>query len=179
MKRNLIKNLVISALFAAVIMLATGYLPRVPIAGGAGGYVHLGDVFVYLAASFSGFPYGLAAAAVGAGIADLLTGYAVWMPGTIIIKALMALMFINNKKKILPVRNIIAVIPAGLICAGGYYVYEAIIVSSFKVPLASLPFNLIQAGISAALYIIIALALDKINIKQKIERGFNFGDEKF
>ncbi|MCL2518412.1 MAG: TIGR04002 family protein [Oscillospiraceae bacterium] len=176
MKRNIIKKLVMAALFAAVIMLVTGY-SAFRITGN--GYIHLGDIFVYLAASFVPFPYGLAAAAVGAGLADLLVGSAIWIPGTFIIKALMALMFINNKKRVLCLRNVIAAVLAGLICTGGYYFYEAVIVGSLKVPLASIPFNLIQAGVSAAMYIIIALALDKINIKQKLERGFNFGDENF
>ena len=176
-QQKLIQNIVKTALFAAIILAVTGYLPRIPVAGGTGGYIHLGDVMIYIAASVLPMPYSCIAGALGAGLADAMTGFAVWSPATVIIKALMAAMFTVKSAKILPIRNVIAVIPAGIICAGGYYLYECLLTSSFAVPLVSVPFNLIQAGLSAVIYIIFAFALDKINIKTKIERGFN--DERF
>lgn len=172
-RKNLIRNLVLTALFAAIIFAVTGYLPRIPIAGGAGGYIHLGDVFVYIAASILPVPYSLAAGAIGAALADAMTGYIIWAPMTLIVKALMAVMFTNKSPKIMPVRNIIAVIPAGIICVIGYYIFEVAITLSLTVPLVSVPFNLIQVGLSAVIYIVLAFALDKINIKKKLERGFN------
>lgn len=172
-RKSFIHNLVATALFASIVFAVTGFLPRIPIVGGAGGYIHLGDVFVYIAACVLPMPYGIAAGAIGAGLADALTGYALWMPATLIIKALMALMFTSKCEKMINLRNIIAVIPAGVICVAGYYLFEALITFSFTVPLVSVPFNLIQVGISAVVYIILAFALDKINIKSKIERGFN------
>jgi TIGR04002 family protein len=176
-QQKLIQNIVKTALFAAIILAVTGYLPRIPVAGGAGGYIHLGDVIIYIAASILPTQYACIAGALGAGLADAMTGFAIWSPATMIVKALMAVMFTPKSAKTLPVRNIIAVLPAGIICVVGYYLYECLLTSSFTVPLVSVPFNLIQAGLSAVIYIIFAFALDKINIKSKIERGFN--DERF
>lgn len=45
------KNLTLSAMFAAVIMLMILYLFHIPV-GSSGGYVHFGDAFIYLAACF-------------------------------------------------------------------------------------------------------------------------------
>lgn len=45
------KNLTLSAMFAAVIMLMILYLFHIPV-GSSGGYVHFGDAFIYLAAAF-------------------------------------------------------------------------------------------------------------------------------
>ena len=60
------KNLTLSAMFAAVIMLMILYLFHIPV-GSSGGYVHFGDAFIYLAACFLPMPYACGAAAIGAG----------------------------------------------------------------------------------------------------------------
>ena len=44
------KQLTFSAVFAALIFVTTAYLFHIPT-GFNGGYVHLGDAFIYLAAS--------------------------------------------------------------------------------------------------------------------------------
>ena len=56
------KNLTLSAMFAAVIMLMILYLFHIPV-GSSGGYVHFGDAFIYLAACFLPMPYACGAAA--------------------------------------------------------------------------------------------------------------------
>ena len=50
------KNLTLSAMFAAVIMLMILYLFHIPV-GSSGGYVHFGDAFIYLAACFLPMPF--------------------------------------------------------------------------------------------------------------------------
>ena len=57
------KNLTLSAMFAAVIMLMILYLFHIPV-GSSGGYVHFGDAFIYLAACFLPMPYACGAAAM-------------------------------------------------------------------------------------------------------------------
>ena len=61
---------VMAALFAAIITVVTAYVLRIPTGNG---YIHLGDSFIFLAASLLPLPYAIAAAAVGAGLADALT----------------------------------------------------------------------------------------------------------
>lgn len=58
---------VMAALFAAIITVVTAYVLRIPTGNG---YIHLGDSFIFLAASLLPLPYAIAAAAVGAGLAD-------------------------------------------------------------------------------------------------------------
>lgn len=177
MNKNNMRKLVTSAMFAALILVVTGFLPRIPVTAGLSGYVHFGDAVIYLAACVLPLPWGAAAAAVGASLADLLTGYAVWAPGTLVIKAAMALAFTPRGKKLLCGRNAVASVIAGVVCVGGYYLYEAALTASFAVPLASLPGNLTQAVGSAVIYFAVAFMLDRVNIKAKLEAGFS--DDRF
>ena len=81
------RRLCVGALLAAMICLAT-MLIKLPIAV-AHGYVHPGDIFIYLAAMTLGPPAGLSAA-IGSALADALSGiYAVYAPPTLLIKGLM------------------------------------------------------------------------------------------
>lgn len=161
------KNLVLAAMFAALTFVLTAYFFHVPI-GVNGGYIHFGDSMIYLAASVLPLPYAMAAGAIGAGLSDLMSGSVMWVPATVIIKALMAAMFTAKRDKLLCKHNALALIPAALICTVGYYLAESIMTGNFVVGLASSPLNLIQSAGSSALYVLLALAFDKANLKQKI-----------
>lgn len=166
MKTKYLRNIVLSAVFAAIIFVATAYLPRIPILGGAGGYVHIGDAFIYLAACVLSVPSAMVAGALGGALADGLTGFIVWAPATFIIKALMALPFSSAPQKFITLRNVIASIVSGIICAAGYYIYEAVFITSFSVAVASLPFNLAQGLISSVLFLAAGFAFDKLKLKK-------------
>lgn len=159
------KHLVIAALFAALTFVLTAYFFHVPV-GVNGGYIHFGDSMIYLAASVLPLPYAMAAGAIGAGLSDLISGGAMWVLPTVIIKALMAAMLTAKQDKILCKRNILGLIPAALICLVGYYLAESIITGSFWVGLPSAPLTLIQSAGSSALYILLALAFDKAQLKR-------------
>ncbi len=165
--KNTTKNLVLAALFAALTFVLTAYFFHVPV-GVNGGYIHFGDSMIYLAASILPLPYAMAAGAIGAGLSDLMSGGAMWVVPTVIIKALMAAMFSAKQDKVLGKRNALALIPAALICLVGYYLAESIIMGNFLVGLPSAPLTLIQSAGSSALYVLLALAFDKANLKQKI-----------
>ena len=79
---RLLRLMIFASFFAALIFIATAFLPRIPTALG---YVHLGDAFVLIAAALLPAPYAIASAAIGGALADLLTGYVVWLPATFII----------------------------------------------------------------------------------------------
>ncbi|MCI9627593.1 MAG: TIGR04002 family protein [Clostridia bacterium] len=165
--KNTTKNLVLAALFAALTFVLTAYFFHVPV-GVNGGYIHFGDSMIYLAASILPLPYAMAAGAIGAGLSDLMSGGAMWVVPTVIIKALMAAMFSAKQDKVLGKRNTLALIPAALICLVGYYLAESIIMGNFLVGLPSAPLTLIQSAGSSALYVLLALAFDKAKLKQKI-----------
>ena len=87
MKRNQIYKLVLTALLAAL----TYVMTRVVQVPTVGGYTNLGDSMCLLAGLVLGPWYGFAAAGVGSAPVDLLSGYAYYVPGTLVIKGLVAL----------------------------------------------------------------------------------------
>lgn len=88
MNKNLTK-IVTTSVFMALTCVATMVI-QIPMPL-TNGYVNLGDAFVLAAAWMLGGPWGVAAAGIGSALADLLTGYAHYVPGTLVIKAGMAL----------------------------------------------------------------------------------------
>ena len=157
-----IKKLVLSGLFAAIICVTTMF-PHLPV-GVNGGYVHIGDTFIYLAASFLSPAYAALAAAIGAGLADLMVAPIYIIP-TVIIKSLMALMFTAKANKLLCRRNALGTVFAGVICSIGYYIAEVILAGNFISPLISALQGLVQPIASGILYAVIASVIDK-------KRGF-------
>ena len=161
--RNLTFNLTLSAIFAAIITVSIVVL-RYPISYSTlGGYVHIGDTFIYLAAILLPLPYAIAAAAIGGALADLSVGALVYIIPTAIIKGCMCLFFINRDKtkKLLCKRNVIAVVVAGLLGSVGYYFTDVILLRNFISPLPTFVFGLTQPLASGILFVLIAGILDK------------------
>lgn len=161
-------KLVITGAFAAMITIMTAYICHIPY-GANGGYVHFGDTLIYIAAVFLPKPYALAAAAIGGGMADLLTA-PMWTPATVVIKMLIVLPFTSKSRKVLVPQNMIAPVIAAVISAGGYYLAEGILFGTFVAPLASLAGSAIQSGGSALLFWVAAPALEKVNLKMNYTR---------
>lgn len=162
-----IKQLALASIFAALIFVVTAYLPRIPVPPG---YIHLGDAFIYIASCLLPVPYAAAAAAVGAAAADALTGYIQWAPGTLVIKAVMAVIIYSRKYKVFNIRNIVASAAAGLAGVAGYYIYEAALLTDFRVAIAGVPYNLVQAACSTVIFAVAAFALDRADIKKHTEK---------
>lgn len=169
-------RIVIAAMFAAMIAVMTAF---VQIKTPTGGYVHLGDSMIYLAASFLPLPYAVLASAIGGGIADLLV-YPETIIYTIIIKAVNAVFFSAKGDKLLTRRNALMTIPSGVVTVVGYSLSKLIrqllagdsFHSAIVTALWKIPENSIQAVASALIFIVIALALDKADIKKRMLRDF-------
>lgn len=161
------KKVAYTGVFAALIFAATFFI-KVPVASG---YVHFGDALIYVGAGIIGGPWALLAGAIGAGLADIIGGYAIYAPATVIVKAAIAAVFVlgykNNNTKMLSLKTGLMTIPAGLITVGGYFVADMIIDKTYA--FVDIPGNVIQAVGSAAIYIIFSFALDKAKIKDKIK----------
>lgn len=160
------KKLVLTSLFAALICISI-ILFKIPT-GFNNGYIHLGDVIIYLAATIFPTHYAILAAAIGAGLADLLSGGAIWIIPTIIIKSVIVLYFNSKNEAILCKKNVIGVVLAGLTGWIGYYIAGGIISGNFISALAMLPIEGIQPLASGIIFIILGRYLDKIEIKKKI-----------
>lgn len=167
-KTNVNKHLVyviMTALFAAIITVMTAYVLHIPVGNG---YIHLGDSFIFLAACLLPTPYAAIAGAVGAGLADALSGVPIWVPASVIIKALITLAFTNKTKKIINLRNIIAIVAAIAVTCVGYYVYEGIIYGNWAAALAGIVPNIIQVVANGVVFILVGLALDAAGFKTKV-----------
>ena len=160
-----IRYLATAGIMAALITLMTAYICHIPV-GTNGGYIHFGDSLIYLAAVLLPRPYALAAAAIGGGLADLLTA-PMWAPATIIIKMLITIPFTNRSKKIVTTRNVIASVAAYFISGISYFLAEYIIFGTWSVFLTSMAGSLIQSGGSAVFFIIFGIALDRVHIKAR------------
>ena len=164
MNATRLRRLCQCAIFAAVIYVFTAYL-HVP---SFNGYTHIGDGFLYLAASLLPTGYAAAAGAVGAGLADLLSGYSIWAPATLVIKALTACFFTSRAPSFLCRRNLWALLPAAALCGAGYYLYECAITGNFAAPAAGIPGYLIQSALSSLVYLALGRALDRAGIKGRL-----------
>lgn len=123
------KKISFAALFAALCCIGTIVI-AIPLATG---YFNVGDVFVMLAGWCLGPIYGTLAAAIGSGLADIISGYTIYAPATFLIKGaeaflayfiwfLMKKIIKGDKWDILP-RSISAVV-GGFCMAIGYFLYE-------------------------------------------------------
>lgn len=81
------------------------------------------------------------------------------------------MLFFTDRGTILSRRNLTAFIPAGLLCVGGYYLYESLLTGNFTAPLAGIPGYATQTVLSALLYLILGAALNRMDIKKKINGG--------
>lgn len=159
-----------TGLFAALICITTAYIFHIPI-GTNGGYIHVGDALIYLAAAILPTPYAMAAAALGGAIADIMTA-PVWAFATLIIKMLLTIPFTSKKDKIVNMQNVISVFAASLISIVGYYFAEVILFGSWVAIIPSITGSIIQAIGSGVLFIAFGNALDKMRFKKMLKNKF-------
>lgn len=161
------RTLVLTAVLAAMACAATLVI-RVP--SPTGGYMNLGDAVVLLGAYLLGPGWGAAAAGVGSALADLLGGYPVYIPATLVIKAAMAALA-AGLYRVLGRRGgwTLAVCGAAAeaLMVTGYWLFDALLASAggraFGAALAGaaagIPGNLVQAVFGAAASALLAAAL--------------------
>ena len=164
MQRKL-RLLTLAALFAAAITVMTAYMLHIPIP--TGGYIHLGDALIYLAACLLPVPYAAAAAAIGAGLADLLTA-PLWVLPTLVIKAIVVLFFTSKSERFLCRRNLAAVFIAGLFSPAAYALAGCAMAGTMAAFVPQFLGTLIQGIGSGALFIIAALTLDGVKLKEHV-----------
>lgn len=164
------RKLTTLGLLIALVTVATMVI-KIPI-NSTGGYVNLGDSMIFLAAILFGWKYGLIAGGIGSALADVLGGFGQWAIPTLIVKGIMGLIVgkiaSENDEKILSSRNILALVVGTLWMAFGYYLTGAAMLQSFAVPLAEVPFNLLQGSIGALIFNPLAMALKKANISKHL-----------
>lgn len=149
-----IKKLAFGALFAALIFSGT-YFIKLPMPFSEG-YIHAGDGFVFLAAALLPAPYAMGAAAIGAGLSDLIGGYPLWIPATVGVRVLAVLLF-SHRGEVFCARNFAALGGAAAINVAGYWAYEsAVVYHDLVSALPSVPFNFAQSVVGALIFLLLA-----------------------
>lgn len=168
-------ELVLTGMLTALILAAT-IIIRIPVSS-TNGYVHLGDTVIYLTVLAVGRKKGAFATGTGSALADLLSGYAHYVPWTFVIKALMAFVMgtvIDHMKKSGTYRlggrrslqELFAMSLAGLEMTVGYYIAASIMYANWVTPLLSVPGNIAQFVIGMLLAEAAASVLVKTPVRK-------------
>lgn len=158
-------KIVISALFAALICVATMLIQiHIPATGG---YANLCDGVILICA-FLMYPiYAVIAAGLGSFLADVLSGYAGYAAGTLVIKAGVALiaagLYRRFAKEASPRAKLAVMIVAGVLAEVfmvlGYFFYEAVLLGEGGGAAGGIIGNIAQAAVGIVIACIVAPVL--------------------
>lgn len=173
MNKNLTK-LVLTALFAAMACVATMII-KIPTLG-TNGYVNIGDTIVLLSAWIIGGVYGGLAAGIGSCLADLISGYGTYVPGTLVIKFFMAIaayiVYMAFKK--INMNKIVAYVVSGIIAevvmVVGYFLYESTLLGYGIAAAGSIGSNAIQGVTCLVLGLAAAFVLENTKAVNQIKK---------
>lgn len=155
-----IKRIVVSAMFASLVCVATMIIKIQTF----NGYVNMGDCMVLLCGYMLPGSYAFFAAGIGSGLADMFAGYMSYVPATFLIKALMAFVLCIAKKrfKSFGILSVFAVV-SELVMVAGYYVFEGFLYG-FVPSLVNVFPNVMQGVFGVIVFIILVKIFDKYKI---------------
>lgn len=155
-------------------------LVSVPLPGG--GYYNFGDVAIFIAAAALGPVVGAFVGGLGGALGDLILGYTIYAPFTLIIKAaegiLAGILFRLFKRVFVKeggtvkktVFSTLSNLAGGLVMAAGYFLAEGLLLAEgrWQGGLVNLPWNILQGTVSA---IIAPLLLFVCRLDRLFERA--------
>lgn len=153
MDKNIAKRVALGAILAATVTLAT--MLHVPLPG-LRIYFNLGEGVIYIIALLLGARFGGLCGGVGAALADILLGYPLWAPLTLVIKGLEGYIV----GRLAPRGRIMAIAAGAAVMIAGYTT-SAGILYGWKVAPVELMTDIAQTGIGAAFALIMAPILEK------------------
>ncbi len=160
MKNNLLK-LIVSALFAAIVFVAT-FVVQIPAVFG---YVNLGDFSVLLCGAVLGPIWGGVAAGLGSALADLMFGYGIYAPATFLIKGVMALAVgfavLKAKEKGALLKTALTGAACEVFMTVSYFVYECFVLGYGIGAAAAIPANLFQGAVGFVAFLVIYGVISK------------------
>ena len=160
------RQLVITAMSIALVLVATMFINiKLPIAS-SGGLIHMGTAMLFLIAILFGPRTALIAGAIGMGLFDLISGWTLWAPFTIVARGLQGyivgrIAWSSRYKGDNPGLNIFAMIISAPVMLAVYYVCEGILYSNWVAPVASIPGNITQNVVGILVAIPVGIALKK------------------
>ena len=171
--KDKVLKLCIAAMFTAMICVATMVI-QIPVS--SMGYLNFGDCFILICCWIMGPVYGFAAGGIGSALADIFSGYAIYAPGTLLIKGLIAVAasliahaFIKKNEKMWLVGHITGAAVGEAIMIVGYYFYDAVVLGYGFIPtLAAVPMNLLQGGFGLVLGVVLVQVIAKTGVLKKL-----------
>ena len=163
------KKLTLCAMFMALTCIATMFFN----VRSATGYTNLGDAFVLLGAFTLGPVYGFVCGGVGSALADLLLGYAYYIPGTLLIKGGMAviaallLRCARGGKKAEFGFQFLGALLAEAWMVFSYWLYKTLLLNQGAAALASVPKNILQGVVG----LVLALLLNQLICRIPFVKG--------
>lgn len=163
MKSQKIRALALCAMFAALVFVMTYLSLPTPLVGN----INLGDGAILLGAFLLGGIPGAIAGGIGATLCDIVNGYIVYAPATLLIKAGMALIAAALAALLIRLRVgklfalLLASFAAEAFMVLGYFFYEAVCLSYGLAAAANIPFNAIQGGCGMVLAVLLYTVLEK------------------
>ena len=148
-----LKELTFTSMMVALVFVAT-FIPKIPIPLG---YAHLGDAAIFLIIFLCGRKVGILSAVIGSALADLLSGFPIWILPTIFIKSGMAEIFFRLKDKSI----FLGLIAASLFMTLGYSLFGAFLYDSLTLGLSSTPGLLFESAVNIFLAVIVISAVKK------------------
>ena len=158
MKSTDTQKIVFSGMFIALVTVAT--FINVPYPGSAGGLMHLGTLMLFIISLKFGKSYGALAGGIGMGIFDVLGGWMSWAPGTFVVRLIMGYVVgwiaeDKNGQGSNVYKNLLAIAAGGVVMIVGYYLYEAIFLTTFGAATLSFTGNAAQIVIGLISLIVI------------------------
>ncbi|MGX4600904.1 ECF transporter S component [Faecalimicrobium sp. JNUCC 81] len=160
------RDLVETSLLIALVFIATKFINiKLPISIN-GGLIHLGNTMLFISAIVFGKKKGAISGAFGMALFDLVSGWTMWAPFTLIVRGIMgyiigSISWSSGKYGNNTVTNIFAIIIAGIWMLIGYYITEVILYGNLTVPLTSIPGNITQVVIGLIIGLPIAKVIKK------------------
>ncbi|RLL43992.1 ECF transporter S component [Oceanobacillus piezotolerans] len=161
-------DLIITSMLIALVFVSTVFLNiRLPIASN-GGLVHLGTAMLFIASILFGPKKGALAGAIGMGLFDMVGGWVLWAPITIVARGLQGyivgrIAWLNGHKGNSIVLNLVATIVSIPFMIAVYYIGESILYGNWIAPLASIPGDLVQNVLGIIIAVPICVALKKVS----------------
>lgn len=150
-------SIAISAVMAALVCVAT-VIVQIPNPA-TRGYINIGDAMIFVTALTFGTFVGGIAGGVGSALADVVSGYGLYAPFTLVIKGLEGVIagLITNKKSV--ARDILAVAIAGCEMVFGYFLSEFYLLQFGWAALTEVPGNIFQVAAGGVISIPVASIL--------------------
>lgn len=160
-------DVVLNALLIGLVFSATAFINiKLPIAA-SGGLVHVGTAMLFIAAILFGPKKGALAGAAGMGLFDVVGGWLIWAPITIVARGVQGwivgrIAHANGRSGTSMTWNVIAMATSIPFMMAIYYVGEAFLYNNWVAPLASMPGDLLQNVIGLAIAIPVCRVLKKV-----------------